>query len=129
MRAAAIGIWGGVSGLGIAVGPLIGGAVVEGMNWHSIFWLNVPISVICMALIWYTIDESYGRPQPLDFLGLILAGMGLFGLRHRAWKRCRMDKRRGLDRSYRGRCSYSNLHLVGITRRRASASAAPLQEP
>ena len=80
MRAAAIGIWGGVSGLGIAVGPLIGGAVVEGMNWHSIFWLNVPISVICMALIWYTIDESYGRPQPLDFLGLILAGVGLFGL-------------------------------------------------
>lgn len=79
MRAAAIGIWGGVSGLGIAVGPLIGGAVVEGMNWHSIFWLNVPISVICMALIWYTIDESYGRPQPLDFLGLILAGVGLFG--------------------------------------------------
>ena len=80
MRAAAIGIWGGVSGLGIAVGPLIGGAVVEGMNWHSIFWLNIPISVICMALIWYTIDESYGRPQPLDFLGLILAGVGLFGL-------------------------------------------------
>ena len=33
-----------------------------------------------MALIWYTIDESYGRPQPLDFLGLILAGVGLFGL-------------------------------------------------
>lgn len=80
MRAAAIGIWGGVSGLGIAVGPLIGGAVVGGMNWHSIFWLNVPISIICMALIWYTIDESYGRPQPLDFLGLILAGVGLFGL-------------------------------------------------
>ena len=80
MRAAAIGIWGGVSGLGIAVGPLIGGAVVGGMNWHSIFWLNVPISIICMALIWYTIDESYGRPQPLDYLGLILAGVGLFGL-------------------------------------------------
>src|SRR5215210_8495680 len=41
-RGAAIGIWSGISGLGVALGPLVGGAVVDGISWHWIFWLNVP---------------------------------------------------------------------------------------
>lgn len=92
LRATAIGIWGGVAGLGVALGPLIGGAVVEGMNWQAIFWINVPFGLLCIPLVWRTIPESRGRPEPLDFLGLALVGIGAVrnNLRHRAWKRCRM---------------------------------------
>ena len=80
LRATAIGIWGGVAGLGVALGPFIGGAVVEGMNWHAIFWINVPFGLLCIPLVWITIPESRGRPEPLDFLGLALVGIGLFGI-------------------------------------------------
>lgn len=80
MRATAIGIWGGVAGLGVALGPLIGGAVVEGMTWHAIFWINVPFGLLCIPLVWFTIPESRGRPEPLDFPGLALVGIGLFGI-------------------------------------------------
>ncbi|MEB4614437.1 DHA2 family efflux MFS transporter permease subunit [Leucobacter sp. M11] len=80
VRPAAIGIWGGISGLGVALGPLIGGAVVEGLNWQAIFWLNVPIGLICLPLIRYALPESRGRVQRLDFVGLLLAGLGVFAL-------------------------------------------------
>lgn len=80
IRPAAIGIWGGVSGLGVALGPLIGGAVVEGLNWQAIFWLNVPIGLICLPLIRSALPESRGRAQRLDFAGLVLASVGVFAL-------------------------------------------------
>lgn len=78
VRPAAIGIWGGVSGLGVALGPLIGGAVVEGLSWQAIFWLNVPIGLLCLPLIRFALPESYGRIQRLDFVGLLLAVVGIF---------------------------------------------------
>lgn len=80
IRAASIGIWGGVSGLGVALGPLIGGAVVEGLTWQAIFWLNVPIGIVCLPLIFFALPESWGRPQRLDLGGLMLAGAGVFAL-------------------------------------------------
>src|SRR5690606_36475657 len=49
-RPLAIGVWAGISGLAVAVGPLVGGAVVEGWNWNAIFWLNVPIGVLAVPL-------------------------------------------------------------------------------
>ena len=46
----ALGIWAGVSGLGVALGPFVGGAVVEGIAWQWIFWLNVPIGLVLLPL-------------------------------------------------------------------------------
>jgi EmrB/QacA subfamily drug resistance transporter len=79
-RGAALGIWAGVSGLGVALGPFVGGAVVEGIAWQWIFWLNVPIGIVLVPLAWARLTESHGPAKTLDLPGLALAGSGLFGL-------------------------------------------------
>ncbi|MEA2193005.1 MAG: hypothetical protein QOI73_3126, partial [Solirubrobacteraceae bacterium] len=79
-RGLALGIWAGVSGLGVALGPFVGGAVVEGIAWHWIFWLNVPIGLVLGPLAWRLLTESHGPADRLDIRGLLLAGTGLFGL-------------------------------------------------
>jgi EmrB/QacA subfamily drug resistance transporter len=76
-RAMAIGVWGGVSGLGVALGPVIGGAVVDGFSWRGIFWINVPVAVLAIPLILRALPESHGRRQPLDIIGLALVGAGV----------------------------------------------------
>ncbi len=79
-RTMAIGIWGGVAGLGVAAGPLIGGAVVEGLSWNWIFWLNVPVGIIAVPLIYRALLEAHGDRVRLDIVGLVLAATGVFGL-------------------------------------------------
>lgn len=79
-RGAAIGIWGGVSGLGVAAGPILGGAVVEGFSWQWIFWINVPIALAVALLATLLLAESHGARTHLDPVGLLLAGLGLFAL-------------------------------------------------
>lgn len=79
-RGAALGIWGAVSGLGVAVGPVVGGAVVEGAAWQWIFWLNVPIGVAIVPLVLMTMRESKGPARRLDAVGVVLASLGLFGI-------------------------------------------------
>ncbi|MEV6432495.1 MFS transporter [Nocardia sp. NPDC051463] len=80
MRSAAIGIWGGISGLGVALGPLIGGAVVEGLSWHWIFWINVPIGVLVLPFAARVLEESYGGKRRLDPLGLVLSASGVLAV-------------------------------------------------
>ncbi|TCC27530.1 DHA2 family efflux MFS transporter permease subunit [Kribbella speibonae] len=80
MRSAAIGIWGGISGLGIAVGPVVGGAVVDGLNWQWIFWLNVPVGVVAIVLAARVLTESRGTAKQLDLLGLVLATSGVLSV-------------------------------------------------
>ncbi|UDY23528.1 MFS transporter [Nocardioides sp. Kera G14] len=86
MRSAAIGIWGGVSGLGVALGPVIGGAVVDGISWQAIFWINVPVAVIALPLILVAVRESRGTWSRLDPLGTLLLGgavfLGIWGIVH-----------------------------------------------
>ena len=79
-RGLALGVWAGVTGLGVAMGPLVGGAVVEGISWHWIFWLNVPIGLALLPLAFRLLTESRGPNERLDLAGLGLAGTGLLGL-------------------------------------------------
>jgi EmrB/QacA subfamily drug resistance transporter len=79
-RGAAIGMWGGVTGLGVALGPVVGGAVVQGISWQWIFWLNVPVGLFLIPASLLRLSESRGPRPRLDFAGLILAAVGLFAL-------------------------------------------------
>ncbi len=79
-RGVALGIWSGVSGLGVALGPVIGGAVVSGISWHWIFWLNVPIGAIVAPLALARLTESRGPNKHLDLRGVALASGGLLGV-------------------------------------------------
>jgi EmrB/QacA subfamily drug resistance transporter len=79
-RALALGAWGAIGGLAVAVGPLVGGAIVQGASWQWIFWLNVPIGVVLVPVAFARLDESRGRPGRLDLGGLVLASAGLFGV-------------------------------------------------
>jgi EmrB/QacA subfamily drug resistance transporter len=79
-RGVALGAWGAVGGLAVALGPLVGGAIVEGLNWHWIFWLNVPIGLILLPLAWYRLDESRGPANKLDVPGVVLASFGLLAV-------------------------------------------------
>ena len=83
-RGMALGIWGGVSGLGVAIGPLVGGAVVSGISWHWIFWINVPIGVVLVPLALTRLNESRGPSARLDLRGLLLAAPGLLGITYAA---------------------------------------------
>lgn len=80
LRPTAIGIWGGIGGIGVAVGPLIGGAVVQGWNWQAIFWLNVPLGIVSVPLALFALPNSFGARVRADVLGLVLAGFGVLGL-------------------------------------------------
>jgi EmrB/QacA subfamily drug resistance transporter len=79
-RGLALGAWGGIGGLAVALGPVVGGAVVEGMSWQWIFWLNVPIGLAMIPLALTRLSESYGPERSLDLRGVGLVSIGLFGI-------------------------------------------------
>jgi EmrB/QacA subfamily drug resistance transporter len=79
-RGMALGIWGAIGGLAVAIGPLVGGAVVEGASWQWIFWLNVPIGLAALPLAMTKLTESRGSATRLDVPGVLLASVGLFGV-------------------------------------------------
>jgi EmrB/QacA subfamily drug resistance transporter len=79
-RGLALGAWGGIGGLAIALGPLVGGAVVQGLSWQWIFWLNVPIGLLLAPLAFTRLAETRGPSDRLDLPGLGLVSAGLFGI-------------------------------------------------
>jgi EmrB/QacA subfamily drug resistance transporter len=79
-RGVALGAWGGIGGLAVAAGPLVGGAVVEGISWQWIFWLNVPIGLVLIPLAALRLKETYGPAKHLDLPGLALVSTGLLGI-------------------------------------------------
>jgi EmrB/QacA subfamily drug resistance transporter len=79
-RGLALGAWGGIGGLAVAIGPLVGGAIVQGLSWQWIFWINVPIGLVLAPLAFFRLRESYGPSGRLDLPGLGLASAGLLGI-------------------------------------------------
>ncbi|MBV8527145.1 MAG: DHA2 family efflux MFS transporter permease subunit [Candidatus Dormibacteraeota bacterium] len=79
-RGAVLGIWGAIAGLAIAAGPLVGGAVTQGLNWHWIFWVNVPIGAAAAVLSTVKLEESRGPRTSIDLPGLLLIATGAVGL-------------------------------------------------
>ncbi|MEK6440506.1 MFS transporter [Pseudonocardia sp. T1-2H] len=80
-RARAIGVWGGVTGLSMAAGPVLGGLLVDAVGWRSIFWINVPVGIAAMILAGRFIPESRApRPRRLDPVGQLLVMVLLGGL-------------------------------------------------
>ncbi|GAA1135557.1 MFS transporter [Microbacterium natoriense] len=81
-RPLAIGIWGGVSGLGVAVGPLVGGAIMEGWNWQAIFWINIPVAIVAIPLALLVLRNDFGARSRIDIPGAVLAASGVLALVH-----------------------------------------------
>jgi EmrB/QacA subfamily drug resistance transporter len=79
-RNAALGIWGAIGGVAVAIGPLVGGAITTGWAWQYIFWINVPVGVALGILAWWKLAESRGYKARLDIRGVVLVSIGLFGV-------------------------------------------------
>jgi EmrB/QacA subfamily drug resistance transporter len=79
-RGSALGIYFALTGLAVASGPLIGGAVTEGIAWEWIFWLNVPIGAALVPLALARVPEAFGPDSALDIRGLVFVTGGMFGI-------------------------------------------------
>ncbi len=79
-RGWAMGIFGGVTGLAALVGPVLGGAITQGIAWQWIFWVNVPIGLLAIPLVLFRVQESHGPRVRLDVPGLALGAGGALGL-------------------------------------------------
>jgi EmrB/QacA subfamily drug resistance transporter len=81
-RGTAIGIWAGTSAMALAIGPLVGGLLAEKVNWSWIFYINIPVGIVGIAMAFWAIDESRdtSHEQRLDLPGLLTSGASLFAL-------------------------------------------------
>jgi EmrB/QacA subfamily drug resistance transporter len=88
-RGAVVGVWGGIAGLAVASGPLVGGAVTQGLDWHWIFWVNVPIGLVALLLAPLRLAESRGPATRLDLPAAALVTAGAVSL---VWALARADE-------------------------------------
>jgi EmrB/QacA subfamily drug resistance transporter len=79
-RGAAIGIWGAITGLGVAAGPVLGGLIIQDVAWRWIFWINVPVGLASMVLCMFKLREGRGDRPQLDLVGVVLVASALFAL-------------------------------------------------
>ena len=79
-RATVFGIYGGLAGLAVAVGPIVGGAITGGIGWHWIFWINIPIGVATVLLATRLLPETFGARTAIDLPGVSLCTTALVGL-------------------------------------------------
>ena len=77
----AIGIWAGISGLGLAIGPLLGGFLTQHFSWSAVFWVNVPIGILAMGVTaWAVVESRDPSARSLDLVGTVLVSASLFAL-------------------------------------------------
>ncbi len=79
-RGMIVGVYGGLAGLAVALGPIVGGAITEAIDWHWIFWINVPIGIAAVVLGQRLLPESRGAPDRLDLVGVSLVTAGVVAL-------------------------------------------------
>jgi EmrB/QacA subfamily drug resistance transporter len=79
-RPLALGAWGGIGGLAVAVGPVVGGAITQGVSWHWIFWINVPIGIVAAVVAYFRLPETKGPDHSIDLVGVAIASLGLVGI-------------------------------------------------
>ncbi|UQI42986.1 DHA2 family efflux MFS transporter permease subunit [Streptomyces sp. HU2014] len=79
-RSLALGLWSGISGLAVACGPVVGGAVVDGLSWQWIFWVNVPVGLVAVPLALWVLRESRVPGTRLDLPGMLLVTAALVGI-------------------------------------------------
>ena len=79
-RGMIVGVYGGLAGLAVAIGPLLGAAVTEGIDWHWIFWINVPIGLVAALLSTRLLPESHGPDGAFDLPGVALVTGGVVSL-------------------------------------------------
>jgi EmrB/QacA subfamily drug resistance transporter len=79
-RGLALGVWSAISGIGVALGPLVGGAVIEAASWQWIFWINVPVGLILIPVAARLVRESFGSRGRIDLAGFALVTLGLLGV-------------------------------------------------
>jgi EmrB/QacA subfamily drug resistance transporter len=79
-RGWAMGVYGSVTGLAALLGPVLGGAITQGISWQWIFWINVPIAALAIPLVLARVPESFGPAAGLDFRGLALGAVAALGL-------------------------------------------------
>lgn len=80
LRGLAVGLWSAVSGTAVALGPVVGGAVVDGLAWQWIFWINVPVGLAAVPLALLVLKESHGERARIDIEGMLLVTVGLLAL-------------------------------------------------
>ena len=125
-RGLALGIWSGIGGLAVAMGPLAGGAIIESISWQWIFWVNVPVGLALLPIARRGLVESHGPAGRLDLPGVALATTGLLGIVYATVR----GNELGWDSttvvgSYVGGAAF--LVLFGLWERRAPAPMLPLR--
>jgi EmrB/QacA subfamily drug resistance transporter len=125
-RGWAIGIYGSVTGLAALLGPVIGGAVTQGLGWQWIFWLNVPIALGVIPLVLTRLAEVYGPAAPVDVAGLALVTSGVLGL---VWGVVRGDAAGWGSAETVGTLAAGSLLMIAFVawQRRARAPMVPLR--
>ncbi len=130
-RGAVVGIWGGIGGLAVAGGPLVGGVVVQGLSWHWIFWINVPIGLAAAVMSARYLPESRGKASRLDLPAVPLVAGGAIAI---AWGLVRAgdagwSDQKGGTALVLGAALLAGIRAPGAPGQPADAAVAALQQP